>query len=69
MDIGGLRTENDYSIVTLNLAEIELNRENFNLAKEYISKTKGYKMKPDVKTELERIEKEWSKAQENKLIV
>ena len=69
MNIGGLRTENDYSIVTLNLAEIELNRENFNVAKEYISQTRGYKMKPDVETELERIEKEWSRAQENKLKV
>ena len=57
LDIG-LRTENDKSIVLLNLANIELLREDYNKAIEYIKKVMLLKLKPLVESETNRIEKE-----------
>tara|TARA_R100000306_G_scaffold61458_1_gene64101 strand:+ start:77 stop:604 length:528 start_codon:yes stop_codon:yes gene_type:complete len=57
LDIG-LRTENDKSIVLLNLANVELLREDYNKAIEYIKKVRQLKLKPLVESETNRIEKE-----------
>lgn len=57
LDIG-LRTENDKSIVLLNLANVELLREDYNKAFEYIKKVRQLKLKPLVESETNRIEKE-----------
>ena len=57
LDIG-LRTENDKSIVLLNLANIELLRKDYNKAIEYIKKVRLLKLKPLVESETNRIEKE-----------
>jgi len=54
----GLRTENDTSIVLLNLANIELMRKNFNQANEFIGKVKELNINPMVESETNRIEKE-----------
>ena len=51
----GLRTENDTSIVTLNLANIELERKNYQQAIYYLNKTKDLKYKPVLEPEIERI--------------
>ncbi len=57
LDIG-LRTENDKSIVLLNLSNVELLREDYNKAIEYIKKVRQLKLKPLVEAETNRIEKE-----------
>ncbi len=61
----GLRTENDKSIVLLNLANIELLRKNFNKANEYITKVRKLDLKPLIESETNRIEKEINIAQQN----
>lgn len=61
----GLRTENDKSIVLLNLANIELLRKNFIKANEYIKKVKELDLKPLVESETDRIEKEINIAQQS----
>lgn len=61
----GLRTENDKSIILLNLANIELLRKNFIKANEYIKKVKALDLKPLVESETIRIEKEINVAQQN----
>jgi predicted negative regulator of RcsB-dependent stress response len=61
----GLRTENDKSIVLLNLANIELLRKNFIKANEYIKKVKELDLKPLVESETNRIEKEINNAQQS----
>lgn len=62
----GLRTENDESIVLLNLANIELLRKNFDQANEYIKKIRELNLKPIVESETNRIEKEINVAQQGK---
>jgi len=54
----GLRTENDTSIVTLNLASIELERKKYEKAKTYLDQTKKLNHKLELNSEIERIEKE-----------
>ena len=54
----GLRTENDTSIVTVALAGIELERGNIEQARNYLRQTKALKRKPELKSEIERIELE-----------
>jgi tetratricopeptide (TPR) repeat protein len=51
----GLRTENDTSIVLLNLADIEYELTEFSSAKEYLNKLKNYELKPLVKSEMEKL--------------
>lgn len=60
----GLRTENDKSIVLLNLAHVELERKNYDEALDFIVKVKELKLKPLVKSETDRIENEIKIAQE-----
>lgn len=57
LDIG-LRTQNDSSIVTLNLASIELDRNNLQEAKTFLERTKALNHKPELNSEIERIEAE-----------
>jgi tetratricopeptide (TPR) repeat protein len=57
----GLRTENDTSIVSINLALIEMKLGNFDEALLYINKTKELNYKPALKFEIERVEKEYLK--------
>jgi len=59
----GLRTENDKSIVLLNLANIELIRKNFNQASEFIERVRELNLKPMVESETDRIENEIIAAQ------
>lgn len=59
----GLRTENDKSIVLLNLANIEFLRKDFNKATDYIKKVRELNLKPLVESETNRIEKEINVAQ------
>ena len=54
----GLRTENDTSIVLLNLANIELERKNMKSAKAFITKVRSLNLKPGVLSETNRIENE-----------
>ena len=61
----GLRTENDKSIVLLNLANIELLRNDFDKATEYIKKVRELNLKPLVESETNRIEKEINVAQQS----
>lgn len=65
LDIG-LRTENDQSIVLLNLANIEQLREDYSKAIEYIKQVKQLKLKPFIELETNRIEKEIIALQNNK---
>lgn len=60
----GLRTENDTSIVLLNLANIELMRKNFSKAKDYIIEVRKLTLKPLVALETDRIEGEINTAQQ-----
>lgn len=59
----GLRTENDKSIVLLNLANIELLEKNYNEANEYIKRVRELNLKPLVESETNRIGKEINVAQ------
>ncbi|WKK87395.2 hypothetical protein QYS48_12005 [Marivirga arenosa] len=59
----GLRTQNDTSIVTLNLAAMEIERKNLEEARNYLKQTKGLKHKLILKSEIERIESEIDAAQ------
>jgi hypothetical protein len=61
----GLRTDNDTSIVLLNLASIELIRNNFNQAKDFIGKIRTFNLKPIIESETNRIENEINIAQQN----
>ncbi|WP_197276691.1 hypothetical protein [Mangrovimonas sp. ST2L15] len=61
----GLRTENDKSIVLLNLANIELLRNDFDKATEFIKKVRELNLKPLVESETNRIEKEINVAQQS----
>ena len=61
----GLKTENDKSIVLLNLANIELLRNDFDKATEYIKKVRELNLKPLVESETNRIEKEINVAQQS----
>jgi len=61
----GLRTENDTSIVLLNLANIELERKNFTQANEFIKKVKELNLKTMVESETNRIENEIIVAQQD----
>lgn len=61
----GLRTENDTSIVTLNIAAIELEKGNFEESRNYIEKTRSMKLKPMVIVELEKLEKDLTEVQNN----
>src|SRR5690606_16410225 len=54
----GLRTENDKSIVLLNLANIEFLRKNYDKSIEYIRKVRQFKLNPLVESETNRIEEE-----------
>lgn len=54
----GLRTDNDTSIVTMNLAKIELERNNFKEAMTYLEKTKSLNHKIELNPEIKRIENE-----------
>lgn len=60
----GLRTENDKSIVLLNLANVEFLRKDYNKATEYIKKVRQLNLKPLVESETNRIEKEINVAQQ-----
>lgn len=60
----GLRTQNDTSIVTLNLASLELERGNLKEAANYISQTKDLNPKRELNIEIERIEAEIHAAQQ-----
>ena len=51
----GLRTKNDTSIVLLNLAIVEFERNNFEKAKELLEKMKEYDLKPLIKTEMDKL--------------
>jgi predicted negative regulator of RcsB-dependent stress response len=61
----GLRTQNDTSIVTLNLASIELERKNLGAAKNFLERTKALDHKPEINAEIERIEGDINAAQQN----
>lgn len=61
LDIG-LRTKNDKSIVLLNLANAELERNNIEQASDYIAKVKTFELNAVVKSETDRIEKEINNA-------
>lgn len=54
----GLTTENDTSIVLLNLANIELERKNMSSARGFIIKVRSLNLKPGVLSEANRIENE-----------
>lgn len=60
----GLRTENDTSIALLNLANVELERKNFEKANEFIKKTSELNLKPLIKSEVDRIQNEINIAQQ-----
>ncbi len=60
----GLRTENDKSIVLLNLANVELKRHNLSQAKQFISEVRKIELNPLVKSETDRIEEEINAAQQ-----
>lgn len=51
----GLRTENDTSIVLLNLANVEFERRNYQNAEEFINKGRKYNLKPFVKSEMDKL--------------
>ena len=59
----GLRTENDTSIALLNLANVELERKNFEKANEFIKKTRELNLKPLLESEADRIQNEINVAQ------
>ncbi|AXT50402.1 hypothetical protein D1818_06005 [Aquimarina sp. BL5] len=61
----GLRTQNDTSIVLLNLANIEFERENFDNAMEFIVKGNKYELKPLVKTEMNKLMEKINGAQQD----
>ena len=52
----GLRTKNDTSIVLLNLASTAFEQKNFKEAKEFIIKTRTYKLKPIIASEVAKLE-------------
>ncbi len=54
----GLRTENDKSIVLLNLVKVEFLRKDYDKAIEYIKKVRELNIKPLVELETNRIEEE-----------
>ena len=60
----GLRTQNDTSIVTLNLAALELERGNLKEAANFLSRTKDLDHKPELNIEIQRIESEINAAQQ-----
>jgi predicted negative regulator of RcsB-dependent stress response len=60
----GLRTQNDTSIVTLNLSSIELDRKNLEEATNFLNQTKELNHKPELNSEIERIEAEINAAQQ-----
>ncbi|WCO03604.1 tetratricopeptide repeat protein [Psychroserpens ponticola] len=60
----GLRTENDTSIALLNLANVELERKNFDKANDFIAKVRELNLKPLVKSETDRIQNEINVAQQ-----
>ncbi|WP_196889813.1 hypothetical protein [Aureivirga sp. CE67] len=61
----GLRIKNDKSIVLLNLAIVEFYRKDYEKATEYIKEIRLLKLKPLVKSETNRIEKEINIAQQS----
>lgn len=61
----GMRTQNDMSIVILNLAYIELERDNLTGAKNFLERTKVLDHKPEVTTEIRRLEEKIHAAREN----
>ncbi len=60
----GLRTKNDTSIVLLNLAHIEYEREEWSFAKEYIKKLEDFDLNPLVKSEMDKLIKKISIAEQ-----
>jgi hypothetical protein len=60
----GLRTENDQSLVNLNLASIELERKNLEKAQDYLQVSKQLEHKPLLDGEIERLENEINAAQQ-----
>ena len=64
----GLKTDNDTSIVLLNLANIELMRKDYNKATSYIESIRQLRLKPSVESETNRIEKEIIVAQQHELL-
>lgn len=62
----GLRTENNQSIVLLNLADIEFSNKNYTEAKEYINKVKSFDLKPLIQAETIRLEGEIDKVMHSK---
>ncbi|TVZ15593.1 tetratricopeptide repeat protein [Maribacter sp. MAR_2009_72] len=61
----GLRTENDKSIVLLNLANVEFEKKNYDKATEYIKEVRKIDLKPLVKSETDTIEQKINVAQQN----
>jgi|GEM_PF-2385637 len=59
----GLRTENDTSIVLLSIANIEFERKNYKQAKDFIIQGRKYNLKPLIKSEMDKLEKEINIAQ------
>lgn len=60
----GLRTENDTSIVLLNLVNIEYECAEFSSAKGYLNKLKNYELKSLVKLEMEKLAEKINAAQQ-----
>jgi len=58
----GLRTQNDTSIVTLNLASLELERKNLKEAENFLVQTKNLNHKHQLNSEIKRIELELNEA-------
>ena len=54
----GLRTKNDTSIVLLNLANVEFNRQNFDEAMDFIAQIKEMELNPLVRSEVDKLETE-----------
>ena len=54
----GLRTENDKAVANLALSEIELKKSNFERAQLILDNLKSTELKPEVRTELGRIQNE-----------
>ncbi|WP_034057396.1 hypothetical protein [Lacinutrix jangbogonensis] len=61
----GLRTKNDTSIVLLNLAKVEFERKNINEAEDYLSKVGKFKLKPLIRSDMEKLKNEINLFKEN----
>lgn len=61
----GLRTKNDTSIVLLNLAEIEFERQKIQKAKDFLKKLNEFELKPLVKEEADKLMEKINVAQQH----